>query len=152
MNIEDILVISNRRRAEVEELRAERDALRAALKEALAQNERFDKRYRDAEAEVERLKAAVTEIGAAHIAANVESERLRATEKLDARTIEDAMAKIGELAEENERLLEAARKAWAEVKAALYKGDSEEAIAFMTLDDVLGVHADGTPYTDVSQS
>jgi len=36
----------------------EADELRAALNEALAQNERFNTRYRDAEAEVERLRAA----------------------------------------------------------------------------------------------
>jgi len=35
------------------------DELRAALDEALAQNERFNARYRNSEAEVERLRAAL---------------------------------------------------------------------------------------------
>jgi len=40
-------------------MQRERDELRAALNEALAQNERFNARYRDSEAEVERLRAAL---------------------------------------------------------------------------------------------
>jgi len=42
----------------------EADELRAALNEALAQNERFNTRYRDAEAEVERLRAEQKELRA----------------------------------------------------------------------------------------
>jgi len=42
--------------------RAEVERLKAVVDEAMAQNERFDKRYGDAGAEVERLRASIDEI------------------------------------------------------------------------------------------
>jgi chromosome segregation ATPase len=59
------------------------EQLRAVVRETLAQNERFDKRYRDAEAEVERLRAkfhTLNQDATAHVSAlEAENERLRAT-------------------------------------------------------------------------
>ena len=57
-------------------LRKERDELRAALNEALAQNERFNTRYRDSEAQNERLRAALERIAATGWPGSAEMRRI----------------------------------------------------------------------------
>jgi len=61
----------NKRQSEVEELRA-------ALKEALAQNERFNTRYRDSEADNERLEEQANKMAGTLVVCTEEIERLRA--------------------------------------------------------------------------
>jgi chromosome segregation ATPase len=125
---------------ELDRLRAENEQLRAVARVQLDTGRMLATENDELRAEVKRLKEEMAEWESAHMAV-VELRGLVESHMDTARGQWECVAGVERLRANPD--IGKLRTAWAAVKESWWQGDSEQAIAYMELDTLLGVDADG---------